>query len=739
MRLFFSYIIYLTTFVVVQAQEKGDKNILLLNSYHVGYQWTDDVTRGVRDAIVPNNKAELFVEYLDSKRFEGGTHFSELVNLYKNAYSKINIDGIICSDNYAFEFYLKEGDNIWGKNIPVTFCGVNNIDNYQYNTQRIKGIREDIDVKRTLDLLYSLQPNTDSLIVITDNTLSGFFFRSRFDEELKQYNAKIPCKILDGSDYRKIKDKLKQLSPENKAIILLSLYSKIDDVPVSIKNISSELFKDIEIPIYSFWDFLLDDFITGGSVISGFRQGYKAAELLTNRIDKPHLHFPDLMATSYHATFDYNILNKYHLNSGQLPKHTTFINKQIPFYIRYNKQFAFFLGALILLLVIIIVLIRNIAKRQSIERKLLESEERLELALNGANEGMWDIQLPTRKIVYSKNYALLLGYQSTKDLALDFDNWHKQFRAADVPKMEKAFLLHLNGDTPVLKLELPMRMQDGSFRYFSIQGKVTEYDINNAPVRITGITKDISSRKEFERQLKIAKEKAEESDRLKSSFLANMSHEIRTPMNAILGFSDILINYNLSPSEIKDYLSQIKNSGENLLNIINDIVDFSRIESGQLTIRKERFDLNKLLTNVMYAGKTLIKTRKKNITLSLVNATDQGAVFINSDPYRLEQILLNLISNAVKFTNKGGIVLKYHPTHNGLLTFIVSDTGQGITSEDQKIIFERFRQANNTQTLPSGTGLGLSITRSLVHLLGGSIWVESELKKGSVFSFTIRV
>lgn len=740
MRLLFTLILYFITCAVALSRDKDDKNILLLNSYHVGFQWTDDLTKGVRDAIEPQNKNKLFIEYLDSKRFEDGKYFSELIKLYTLKYDETHLDGIICSDDYAFEFFLNHGDSIWNKTIPVSFCGINHINNYKYDTKRIKGIREDMDVRQTLSLIYTLQPNIDSLIIISDYTFSGFSFLSSFWEEWQHCEPQIPYKMIDGSNYEDLRSSLKPLSPANKAIILLSLYLEKDGVPVEMKAIGSELFKDIDIPIYSFWDFLIGDFIIGGSVLCGYNQGFSAAEILLQRIDEPQRKFPDVMAADYNATIDYNMLIKHGLNPNLLPRDTKFVNKQTPFYIRYKKQLIYFISAFTILIAIIFILMSNIAKRKNFGRKLLESEERLKLALVGANEGLWDIDLQLQKLFYSDNFAKLLGYHSRQELNIDVYNWQKLFRIEDMLLLNQTFYQHLISAVPIFSLEVPMYKHDNSLQYFAITGKITERNINSVPMRITGIIKDISQQKEFEKQLKIAKEKAEESDRLKSSFLANMSHEIRTPMNAILGFSDILMSHDLNTSETKEYLSQIKNSGENLLNIINDIVDFSKIESGQLVIRKEVFDLNTLLHNVIHAGKALIKARDKHITLSLDKETANAAAYINSDPYRLEQILLNLISNAVKFTDEGGIVLKYVAGPNALLSFMVSDTGQGISLEDQQIIFERFRQADNSKhLLHSGTGLGLSITRSLVHMLGGTVWVESELNKGSIFSFTIEV
>ena len=736
MRLIITFILLTLTFAHLQG--KKTKEILLLNSYHTGFQWTDDLTRGVIDGIGSGDETRVFVEYMDFKRFQNKAYFYELVNLYKFKYSELEFDGIICADNYAFEFFLENGDEIWAKDIPVMVCGVNNIEKKKYDTNRFKAVKEGIDVQNTLAALFKLQPQTDTLIVISDQTLTGKIFLNLFNECIEKLSTTIPYKIIDGSNYETTQRKLKEISFENKAIILLSLYSTKQNVPIEMKYIGKELLKNIDIPIYSFWNFLLDDFIIGGSLISAYDHGHMTAELMNKRIESPQEHIPNYTKTKHNLTFDFNLIKKYNLNYESLPEYTNFDNKQTPFYIRFKKQLIYFLTTLIILFIIILLLMTNIIRRKNVELKLIESEERLELALNGANEGLWDIQLRNKKIVFNNNFATLLGYESPNAMNINMRNWQKLFRAEDIHKIRRTLILHLKGITPILKLDIQIFNRQGILQYFLINGKITERNLNNIPMRLTGIIMNISAQKEFESQLKIAKNKAIESDRLKSSFLANMSHEIRTPMNAILGFSDILMCQDLSIDEKEDYLAQIKNSGENLLHIINDIVDISKIESGQLTIRNEKFDLNHLLKNVEYAGNALIKSKNKTITLTTECNNINTPKYINSDPFRLEQVLLNLISNAVKFTHKGGIILKYNTEPDGTFTFSVSDSGEGISLEDQPIIFERFRQVEQSSTtLQSGTGLGLSITKSLVHMLGGKISVASEINKGSIFTFTI--
>ncbi|MCG8410740.1 MAG: PAS domain S-box protein [Bacteroidales bacterium] len=254
---------------------------------------------------------------------------------------------------------------------------------------------------------------------------------------------------------------------------------------------------------------------------------------------------------------------------------------------------------------------------------------------------------------------------------------------------------------------------------------------------IISISRDISERKENELKLKQAIKQAEESDMLKSAFLANMSHEIRTPMNAILGFSQLLKEKKIEPKKQDKFLDIIVSRAKNLLQIINDIIDISKIEANQLHIDIHEFSLKKMLYEVYsFFEAEIFANGKKNLKLKFNALLNNYTNFIKSDEVRLKQILTNLISNAIKFTEKGNVEFGYNLRGN-YLEFFVRDTGLGISKDSQKYIFDRFRQADNSITREfGGTGLGLSISKQLVEKLGGKIWFNSQKEKGTEFYFT---
>ncbi len=234
------------------------------------------------------------------------------------------------------------------------------------------------------------------------------------------------------------------------------------------------------------------------------------------------------------------------------------------------------------------------------------------------------------------------------------------------------------------------------------------------------------------------KERAEQADRAKSVFLANMSHEIRSPMNAIIGFSDILIQKLQSSTEL-EYLGYIKQSGNSLLSLIDDIIDIAKIEAGQLKLRKEPFGLNILMNELLVSFQTIVQQLKHdNISIRINIPEHSDEIGLNSDEMRLKQVLTNFLSNAVKFTDEGVIEFGYQLLPNNEILFYTKDTGIGISKEQQDVIFKRFGQVEDTYTRNyKGTGLGLAISQSIINLLGGEIWVDSEPEKGSNFYFKI--
>jgi two-component system sensor histidine kinase/response regulator len=287
-----------------------------------------------------------------------------------------------------------------------------------------------------------------------------------------------------------------------------------------------------------------------------------------------------------------------------------------------------------------------------------------------------------------------------------------------------------------LKDEFYHRRKDGNTFPVSLSRSTIKDEAGNE-VAVIGVVRDITEQKRAEEELKKAKEAAEVANSAKSQFLAVMSHEIRTPMNAIIGMADLLWETNLTPEQ-REYVRIFRRAGDTLLNLINDLLDLSKVEAGRLELENIGFDLCELIEKTVEI--LAVRAHEKGIELNSYISPDVPTNLVG-DPNRLRQILINLVGNAIKFTEEGEVVLRVennNETKDGVcLLFSIRDTGIGIPSERLSVIFDNFTQVDSSITRKyGGTGLGLSISRRLVELMKGSIWVESRFGEGSTFYFT---
>ncbi|CAK0763538.1 two-component system, sensor histidine kinase and response regulator [Gammaproteobacteria bacterium] len=385
-----------------------------------------------------------------------------------------------------------------------------------------------------------------------------------------------------------------------------------------------------------------------------------------------------------------------------------------------------------------VAVFQDITERRQIQQALKESESRLSIALSASNTGFWDWNPITDEAYFSDEWFTMLGYKKGELLENGF-TWLGLIHPEDIVLIKEKLQNHLDNDILYpYEVEFRLRHLNGTWKWILASGKVTGRDNSGCVNRMTGIHKDISERKEIEEKLKKAMRDTEATNRAKSDFLANMSHEIRTPMNAIIGMSHLIMNTNLSPRQ-KDYVEKIHLSAKALLRIINDILDFSKIEAGRLELEVISFHLDEVIETVIALVSP--KAYEKKLEL-LCSSESKVPMQVRGDPLRLQQVLLNLLGNAVKFTEKGEIELRVELLSRHVKTaklfFLVRDTGIGINPDQIDHLFESFTQADSSTTRQyGGTGLGLAISRRLVRLMGGELEARSQVGKGTEFMFTV--
>ncbi|MGE0077480.1 MAG: PAS domain S-box protein [Bacteroidales bacterium] len=379
-----------------------------------------------------------------------------------------------------------------------------------------------------------------------------------------------------------------------------------------------------------------------------------------------------------------------------------------------------------------LVLQRDVTQQKKIE----EDVRMLAQAIMNANDSISITDLDNNIIFVNPAFTQIYGYSQSEIIGknttilkpLDSD------RALDYQIMIETMQSGWKGELINVK-------KDGSVFPIGLSTS-SVFDEFGCPIAMVGIANDITERKKTEQELIRAKEKAEESDKLKTAFLSNMSHEIRSPMNAVLGFIQLLKEEEHLTETGKQYIDLIQNSGNQLLSLIEDIIDISKIQSNQLRISKSPFDLNQCMEELFTIFSSQLKFKSEvKAMLFPPELANTSPFIIYSDPLRIKQIVTNLLSNAIKFTPSGSIKFGYTliiDDDSSLIKFFVKDTGIGISSEKLNLIFERFRQADDSYSrVYGGSGLGLAISKGLVELLGGHIWADSQINEGAEFYFTI--
>lgn len=719
--LFLWSIAYAPSFAV-----EPNKNILVLNSYHAGFEWTDDVLKGIHSVFKRNDRTDLFIEFMDTRRFDKKKYL-EIVNTYlASKYvndTETKIDLIICSDDNALDFLLANRREFF-PGIPIVFCGVN-----PYNEGRIPlqagitGVIEQADIPSTLRIALSVRPNPRQFYIFYNGSPTDRIMRKTVDGVL---NARFNTTDVVGKNVQEVNSILSQLNSSDMALFLSTPYEWMRYLEEDARPV-----RDCKAPIFTCWDTFLGYGILGGCVVSGFKHGETAAQMAERILQGDDADsIPIVLKSPNDFKFDYRQMKKFGIRESDLPPGSIFVNREETLYSKYYYWIwgcAFFI---VFLTVFCLILFVNLTRRKKAEEAMRISETRLSLALNAANEGLWDFNPQTREIHYlSPKWYTMLGYDPY-EFPQTFETFRMFVHPDDLPATEKkVWALVAAGKN--YNVEFRMRDKSGKYRWILSRGQIVERDPNGIACRMVGTHVDITEQKELEEHLR-------QSQKMESVGLmaGGIAHDFNNLLTTIIGYSDLALHQMDASHPFYKFINEIRKAGERATMLTRQLLAFSRKQ----ILEPKVLNLNDLILNMDKMLRRLIGE-----SIELITVPENGLNSIKADPGQIEQVVMNLIVNARDAMPDGGKIIietrnalfdeemarKHIDAEAGQYVMLaVSDNGCGIDSETRKRIFDPFF---TTKEKGKGTGLGLSMVYGIVKQSGGNIFVYSEPGYGSTF------
>ncbi|MDL2276990.1 response regulator [Parabacteroides sp. OttesenSCG-928-G07] len=722
----------------LKAQERETHPILVISSYNPDTRnMVSNITEFQEEYGILSGASSIAIENMNTKSLPEAPEWKErmkgILDKYKGDRSP---EMVVLLGQEAWSSYISQ-DALPFESVPILVGMASqnaiylpdesedlteweptyiDLESYREEGYYVSGFLYDYDVLRNVDLIRTLFPETRNIALLTDNTYGGVALQTYVKKEMKKI-PEINLILLDGrkGDLYTIIDQIQKL-PENTAILIGTWRVDKNDEHFLASATNTMAYANPAVPAFTIASSGLGHWAVGGYVPQyrsvGKDLARQAVDILSGKTTKAEIH-PKLISNVYN--FDIIKLDEWGINRKLLPDNSVLVNDNESIWTKY--QYEILLVIITVLSGFLVMVFVFFLRTKRLKDTLMDLQEDNVLIMNNMQSSIkyikpdftvkWenDIQYPCipqygpdncflsdkPELPYCDKCSVIKAMETkqTVDVIKDCDAWGRFIHVLATPVLDKNQ---------------------------NVLGVVFKKD-------------DVTKQKKAEEEMRIAKEKAEESDKLKSAFLANMSHEIRTPLNAIVGFSSLL-SVTEDPEEKMEYVSIINNNNDLLLRLINDILDLSKIEAGTLDFVDSDVDVNSLFNEIEQSMR--LKVTTPDVKLSFEDRMPN--LIIHIDKNRLAQVVTNFLNNAIKFTQEGSITFGYRQLEDEQLYFYVTDTGCGMSEEGAKEVFHRFVKLNS---FVQGTGLGLSISETIIKKMEGEIGVDSVLGEGSTFWFKL--
>ncbi len=705
----FVCILVLTGMVPATAQTGTDYSILYLNSYHHGMEWGDAVTNGVITGIHEDlgYSGHLYIEYCDTKRFISQDHYDQLYQLIREKYKDIPLDAVIVSDDYALSFVSEHYDDLFlGK--PIIFCGINYLTPELIAfSPNVTGVIEKKYIKESIDLARSLNPDIQEVYIINDRTQTGISNRKAVLESIPAFQGDLSFLFLEDHTMKELLEIVASLPDQ--AIIFLNTFSRDrDGTYYETDEVIRLVAEHSRVPVYSSSDYYLGDGIVGGVMVPGFDQGRTAAHYAARVINGTDIRDIPIETPEGITKLDYNRLLLYNLPQDRIPAGSQVVNRpssdiEVPV-----LAMVFFSALIALLVFAIIILVYANNQLKRVRKELAIHEERLRMAMEATEDGIYDWNIQKNRMYYSPGYLRMLGY-TNKEIAPSFEGFASYIHPDDHDRVvaEIEDYLHQNpGEKGTF--EFRMQRKDGEYIWIHSKGEIVAWD-GDDPVRMVGTHRDITESRQHQQAI-IEMNK-------KLNILSTITrHDILNQMTVIYGYFDLIRECASGDAQCNLYLDRLQGAFEKVERQILFTRDYQN-----MGVEEPRWQ--QIESVVREAISVLGKTE-----ISFVTDVRDLSIYADS---MLVRVLYNLFENAVRH-GEGVVRINTRfeiDTKQQCCLLIIEDNGTGIPDPMKEKIFEKGVGTNS--------GLGLFLVRNILAITEITIVENGKYKSGARFEMRI--
>jgi len=712
----------------VAAQGTSRKNVLILHSYDLSFQWVKNTQAGLDAVLSADDDIVPFIEFMDTKRHVAQDYLERLVELYRSKYGAMALDVVICCDNNALDFTLAHREDLF-HGAPAVFCGINDFNEKMIAGHRdVTGVAEVPDFRGTIEMALALHPATRRIVVVSDTLPSGRAHPRQVQEIALEFEDRVSFEYLTNETRADLEQALQRV-PRDSAVLFLSFFQDAQGVTFSVQEGAQLVCRNTKAPVYSCWRTMVVGGVLGGRVISGQSQGEAAARLALRILrGEPVQAMPVITESPNEYVVDYPQLVRFGLQVSDLPDDTLLLNKPFSFYEEYR---AIILGVIIftaLQTTLIGVLLLNRMMRLRAEAALRASEERYRSFIQNFHGIAYRANFNYVPLFFHGATYALTGY-TQEEFTAGNPRWDHVIHPEDLATLPGRYEVTTIPDY-TLEREYRIIRKDGGIRWVHdfIQNMCDE---SGKPNYCQGVIYDITDRKKAEEESARLEEQLRQAQRLESigRLAGGIAHDFNNLLSPIIGFAEMALEDVPESDPLHADIEEIREAAEHAKNLTQQLLAFSRKQVLEMKV----LDLGELVSR---SERILRRTVREDIQIQLDIQSPLGSV--KADPSQIEQILMNLAVNAQDAMPDGGALsidianavidetyIASHPDARpgNYVVLSVSDTGHGMTRQTLAHVFEPFF---TTRELGQGTGLGLATVHGIVKQHGGHVWVYSE-------------